>query len=197
MNHKRTATVWAMLMWLAIVLSLVLSACNPVSSQSAAEQDTPAQGPSAAPAGAASRLDSCALLTGADAEALLGAPVAAPSANQVDTGDPNDTRAVSQCLYHTIGDDYKSVSVLVRRGATGENARDALPQIRETNALGGAFEPIGGLGDGALWNHGGAGDQLNVAHGHFLVIASADLGTGEPTLEISKAIAQRVLARLP
>jgi hypothetical protein len=193
MNHKQMAAVWARLIMLAILLGLALSACNAVPSQSATEQDTPVQGPAAA----APELDSCALLTPAEAEALLGAPVAAPSANQVDIGDPNDTRAVSQCLYHTTGDDYKSVSVLVRRGATGEDARDALQQIRETNALGGAFEPIGGLGDGALWNHGGAGDQLNVAQGQFLVIASADLGKGAPTLEISKAIAQRVLTRLP
>jgi hypothetical protein len=38
---------------------------------------------------------------------------------------------------------------------------------------------------------------LTVAQGQFLVIATADLGKGVPTLEVSKAIAQRVLARLP
>jgi hypothetical protein len=171
---------------LALLLSLALAACG-----------APAQGPSAALAGEVPALDTCALLTQADAEALLGAPVAAPSTNQADTGDPNDPRAMSQCLYHTTGDTYKSVSVLIRRGATGENAGDALQQIREANTLGGVMDPVVGLGDGALWNHGGAADQLNVAQGRFLVIASADLGKGVPTLEISKAVAQRVLARLP
>jgi hypothetical protein len=147
--------------------------------------------------GPAPQLDSCTLLTQADAKALLGAPVAAPSTNQIDAGDPNDERAVSQCLYHTGGDDYKSVSVLIRRGATGEQALDGLQQIRKQNVLGGTFEPVAGLGDDALWNHGGEADQLNVVKGRFLVIASADLGTGVPTLDISKATAERVLARLP
>jgi Xaa-Pro aminopeptidase len=104
---------------------------------------------------------------------------------------------VSHCLYHTIGDDYKSVSVLVRRGAAGENARDGLAQIRSANALGGAFEPVAGLGDEALWHHGGDSDQLSAAKGRFLVITSGDLGKGVPTLDISKAVAERVLARLP
>jgi hypothetical protein len=54
-----------------------------------------------------------------------------------------------------------------------------------------------GLGDAALWNHGGDDDQLNVTKGQFLVIAGANLGRGAPTLDISKAAAQRVLARLP
>jgi hypothetical protein len=88
---------------LALLLVLALAACG-----------APAQGPSGALAGEAPALDSCALLTQADAEALLGAPIAAPSTNRADTGDPNDPRAMSQCLYHTTGDTYKSVSVLIR-----------------------------------------------------------------------------------
>jgi hypothetical protein len=197
MDHRDIHPGRVRVILLALLLGLALSACRGGPMQSAAEQDTPAQGPVLAPAGSAPALDSCTLLTQADAEALLGAPVAAPSTNQVDTGDPNDARAVSQCLYHTTGDTYKSVNVLVRRGAAGESAGAGLEQIREPNTLGGAFEPIAGLGDEALWNHSGAGDQLTVAQGQFLVIATADLGKGVPTLEVSKAIAQRVLARLP
>ena len=196
MSHSNMPTRLAMRLLLALLLGLAFAACG-APAQSPAEQGTPVQESVAAPASVTPPLDSCALLTKADAEALLGAPVAAPSTNQFDTGDPNDEHAVSQCLYHTTADAYKSVSVLIRRGATGENAGAALQQIRETNPLGGAIEPLAGLGDDALWSHGGAGDQLNVAKGRFLVIASADLGKGNSTLEISKAIAQRVLERLP
>jgi hypothetical protein len=174
---------------LALLLSLVLAACG------AAPSGYPAATDGAS--GLAPKLDSCALLTQADAEALLGAPVAAPSADQFGGDDPQDERAAAQCLYHTSGEDYKSVSVLVRRGAPGEDARTGLQQIRSTNAPGGTFDPVAGLGDDALWNHGGDDDQLNAAKGRFLVIASADLGKGVPTLEISKAAAERVLARLP
>jgi hypothetical protein len=174
---------------LALLLALLLVACGGASSQAGSGPDTPAR--------PAPRLDSCVLLTQAEVETLLGAPVAAPSADLFGGDDPQDERMAAQCLYHTSGDDYKSVSVLVRRGAAGEDARDSLQQIRTSNALGGAFEPVAGLGDDALWNHGGDSDQLTVAHGRFLVIASADLGKDVPTFDISKAVAQRVLERLP
>jgi hypothetical protein len=75
--------------------------------------------------------------------------------------------------------------------------RRCLQQIREANTLGGVMNPVAGLGDAALWSHVGAADQLNVAQGRFLVIASADLGKGVATLEMSRAVAQRVLPRLP
>jgi hypothetical protein len=168
----------------AIAVAAMLAACGSLGAQIGAP-------------GPPQQLDSCTLLTQADAEALLGGPVAAPSTNQIDAGDQNDERAVSQCLYHTSGDDYKSVSVLIRRGVAGEQALAGLQQLHERNALGGAQEPVTGLGDAALWNHGGDHDQLNVAQGRFLLIASADLGKGVPTLDISKVAAQRVLARLP
>jgi hypothetical protein len=56
------------LILLAQLLVLALATCG-----------AQAQGSSAALAGEAPALDSCALLTQADAEALLGAPVAAPT----------------------------------------------------------------------------------------------------------------------
>jgi hypothetical protein len=189
MNYKPINTSRMTFVLLALLLGLALAACG------AAPSGYPAE--AAGASGPAPKLDSCALLTQADAEALLGAPVAVPSTNQAGGDDPNDERAMSQCLYHTSGDDYKSVSVLVRRGAAGEDARASLQQIRSANALGGTFDPVAGLGDDALWNHGGDDDQLNAAKGRFLVIASADLGKGVPTLDISKAVAERVLARLP
>ena len=94
-----------------LVLAWLLAACG---------------GSGASSSGPAPTLDSCALLTEADAVALLGAPVGAPSTDDVAGDDPQDERAVSQCLYSTSGDEYKSVSVLVRRDVAGLDARSAL-----------------------------------------------------------------------
>jgi hypothetical protein len=196
MTYKHIIVSRLALALLGLALGFGLATCG-TPAPGAAEQDRSTHEQVAAPTGPARPLDACALLTQADAEALLSAPVAPSSAEQFGGGEPQDERAVSHCYYHTTGADYKSVSVLIRRSVEGERARDGLQQIRDTNAIGGTFEPVGGLGEEAIWNHGGADEQLNVAQSQFLVIASADLGKGVPTLEISKAIAQRVLARLP
>jgi hypothetical protein len=153
--------------------------------------------PDAAPSGVVSKLDSCALLTQMDAEELLGASVATPSTNDVTSEDPSDPRAMSQCAYSTTGSEYKSVSVLVRRGSTPAESLAGLQQIREENTLGSRIEPVTGLGDEAFWAQNDYSDQLTVAQGQFMVIASADLGEGISTLDTSKAVVQRVLARLP
>jgi hypothetical protein len=189
MYHKVIHSSRCAFVLFALLLGLALSACGAAPSGQAASQ--------AGTSGPLPKLDSCELLTQADAEALLGAPVAAPDTNHVESDDPADARAMSQCLYNTTGSEYKSVSILVRRANTPEESRAGLDQIREHNALGGTMEPVAGLGDAALWNHGGDDDQLNVTKGQFLVIAGANLGKGVPTLDISKAAAQRVLARLP
>jgi hypothetical protein len=182
MNDKNRLAPRLLLVLLALALGLALASCG-----------APAQ----QPAGAATRLDSCALLTGVDAEALLNAPVGAPSSDQFGGDDPQDERAASQCLYHTVGENYKSVSVLIRRGGPGEDARAGLQQIRNSNPLGGALDPVAGLGEEALWIHGGDADQLAAAKGRFLVIASADLGKNVSTFEASKTIARHVLEQLP
>ena len=180
-----------------LVLAIALAACAGQPAQKPADQGAPGGAPSAALAGAATVIDSCELLTKIDAEAILGAAVAAPRTSQADASVPSDAPAVSQCLYHTTSDDYKSVSLMIRRGAAEEGTGSGLRHMRDSGALGGTVDPIDGLGDDALWSHGGPSDQLVATKGRFLVIASADLGRGVPTLDVSKAIVQHVLDQLP
>jgi hypothetical protein len=195
--HKAIYTKRLPLFLPTLWLALALAACAGQPAQKPAVQGAPGGTSSAAPAGVATAIDSCELLTKIDAEAILGAAVAAPRTSPPDAGVPADSPAVSQCLYHTAGDDYKSVSLMIRRAAAEEGTGSGLRRMRDSGALGGTVDPIDGLGDDALWSHGGPSDQLVATKGRFLVIASADLGRGVPTLDVSKAIVQHVLDQLP
>jgi hypothetical protein len=194
--NKTRYTSW-LLLFASLWLSIALAACARQPAQSPAEQDIPGYAAVAAPTDGVTALDSCELLTKIDAEAILGAAVAAPRTNQAEPSAPADGRAVSQCLYYTTSDDYKSVSLLIRREEPGAGAGSGLRQMRDSGALGTSVEPVDGLGDEAIWSHGGPSDQLVATKGRFLVIASADLGKGVPTLAVSKTIVQHVFAQLP
>jgi hypothetical protein len=139
----------------------------------------------------ASPTDACALIPQADAEALLGGPVAPPTTN----ADEPAGNAVSQCAYASPTS-HRYLTLLVRRSPTTAEAAAAYDRSRSAaRALTGS-DPldVSGIGERAYWT-GGTFRQLNVLQKNAWLIVSADLGDGRDRLEGAKAVARRALAR--
>ncbi len=131
----------------------------------------------------------------ADAEALLGGPVAPPTTN---AGEPAGT-VVSQCAYVSPAT-HRHLTLLVRQSPTPAAAAAAYDRARsEARALTGSdpldVSGIAGIGEKAYWT-GGTFRQLNVLAKNVWLIVSADLGDGRDRLEGAKAVARRALARM-
>jgi len=163
----------------AALLVLCLSACGGSGSKTAQQ---------AAP------LDSCALLTRADAEALLGGPVAEPDRDQVDSHDPSDPTAVSQCHYHTTGEDYRHVGILARRARSASEALQGFESTRDSDVDTTPAQPVSGVGEQAFWRASNGG-QLTTLKGSVMLIVSADAGSADK-LTTTRTAANDALARL-
>ena len=158
-----------------------------------------------APAGVAipsiaNPIDACALLTRADAEALLGGPVAPPTTN---ANEPAGN-VVSQCAYasSTLGPrgNLGHISLLARPFPTAAGAAEAAAAYDRARSLAKALtgsdpQDIAGIGERAYWT-GGTFRQLNVLAKNVWLIVSADLGDGKDWVEAAKAVARRALARI-
>jgi len=173
---------------LAVFAALAFTGCGRPASP---EGRTPVLAAAATP-DTASPIDACALIPPADAEALLGGPVAPPTTN---AGEPADT-VVSQCAYAS-STSHRYLALLVRRSPTAAEARAAYDRTRSAaRALTGS-DPLDvpEIGERAYWT-GGTFRQLNVLQKNVWLIVSADLGDGRDRLEGAKAVARRALARM-
>jgi len=132
-------------------------------------------------------------LTRADAETLLGGPVAEPDRDRVDSDDPSDPTTVSQCHYHTIGEDYRRVGILARRARSASEALQGFESIRDSDADPEPAQVVSGVGEQAFWRASNGG-QLMVLKGQVMLIVSADAGSADKLIS-AKTAANDALAR--
>jgi len=143
----------------------------------------------------ARRIDPCALLTEADAQAALGGPVGQLSMTSVLDDARNSSGDPAQCGYGLEDDPSRTVRLEVRPMADARRAQGALDSARSVLAASGVTD-VAGLGDAAFWA-GGAIHQLHVRQGSTGIVVTCDPGPGKDALAVAKAVAGRALGRLP
>ena len=156
-----------------------------------------AEAPTAPPAGNATSVDACALLSKADAEKILGQPVKDPESPVQGSADFN----VSSCVYHTqTGTALDRVALVVWVVASGDAAyaKTAFETDKQKVPANYNADPVdvAGVGDAAYWV-AGAGNQLMVLKGtvQFSLLASTQKGdTASPEIV---DLAKLVISRLP
>ncbi len=141
------------------------------------------------------RIDPCALLTAADAQAALGGPVGQLSMTSVLDDARNSSGDPAQCGYGLEEDASRTVRLEVRPMADAERAQGALDSARSVLAASGVAD-VPGLGDAAFWA-GGAIHQLHVRQGSTGIVVTCDPGAGRDALAVAKGVAGRALSRLP
>ena len=131
--------------------------------------------------GAAAPLDACALVTRAEAEALLGVAVSEPQPQTV----PGLART---CSYLASGArDSRSVFVWASPQKSADAARKFFDNAkRDTPTLGTTARDQAGLGDGAFWIHG----QLWVLKGKVVLEFTTDNEAN--TLKLAGQVLKRV-----
>ena len=161
---------------LVLMLAALLAACG-----SSAKAQTATGGGSGA-GGAAAPIDACALVTRAEAEALLGVPVGEPQPQTV-------PGLATTCSYLASAlRDSRSVFVWASPQKTADGARKVFDNAkRDAPALGTTARDQAGLGDGAFWIH----NQLWVLEGKVVLQLSADNEAN------TQKLAGQVLKRLP
>ena len=164
---------------LVLALAALLAACG-ASAQAQTAQGT---GAGASTVGAAGTpIDACALVTKAEAEALLGVPVGEPQPKTVQG-------LATTCSYLASGArDSRSVFVWASPQKSADGARKVFDNAkRDAPTLGTTARDQAGLGDGAFWIH----DQLWVLKGKVVLEFTAD------TEANAQQLAGQVLKRLP
>ncbi len=144
-------------------------------------------------AAAADKIDVSAVVTKADAEAILGVPVKnAQGRNKVGADGFYD----SEWSYYAVTGDKALVFDVLLPG------REAPPHLAETmfSVLGpehGKPTNVDGLGDKAIFYHDKTGlDMLNVAKGNVLITIGMHGVPAETALEQEKSLAKNILAKL-
>ncbi len=156
----------------------------------AATSPTPGRQPSsvaarATPAAAAGP-DPCALVTQAEAEAVLAGPSGGPQRER--------TALLSQCQYATAtpsGDAVNAVTVQVFPGsgpATWQLRRATFTKTDPT------VQPVAGVGDEAFWV---ADQRALFVTSHGVIFDVRVPGSGPAALANAKALALKAVARLP
>ena len=160
---------------LVLMLAALLAACG-----SSAKAQT-AKGGGSGAGGAAAPLDACALVTKAEVEALLGAPVDEPQLKTV-------PGVATTCSYLTSdARDSRSVFVWSSPQKSADAARKFFDNAkRDAPSLGTTAREQAGLGDAAYWIH----DQLWVLEGRVVLEFTSD--TEANTLKLAGQVLQRL-----
>jgi hypothetical protein len=161
---------------LVLVLVALLAACG-----SSAKAQT-AKGGGSGASGSGKPIDACALVTKAEAEALLGVPVNEPKPDTIQG-------VVTTCTYLASAPrDSRSVFVWVNPRQTADGARTVLENTKkDAPTLGATAREQAGLGDSAFWIN----NQLWVRQGKVV------LGLWADTEANTQQLAGQVLKRLP
>lgn len=128
------------------------------------------------------------VLTGADAEAILGKTVAAPEVRTT-------AGTVVTCTY--TAKDFSGISMFVRTASNPSTARLLFEKAnKQSEKLAKVNpEPIAKLGDAAYWA-GGDLNQLSVLKGRYWIIFSAQ-SVGDRAKGLTELAAAKALPRLP
>src|SRR5690348_3224822 len=163
-----------------LTMALVSTACDRPGSEAKAPQ---------AAAAPARRIDPCALLTTADAQAALGGPVGQLMMTSVLDDAKNSSGDPAQCGYGLEDDPSRTVRLEVRPMADAARAQGALDSARSVLAASGV-QDVPGLGDAAFWA-GGAIHQLHLRQGSTGIVVTCDPGPGKDALAVAKTVAGR------
>lgn len=141
-------------------------------------------------------LQACELLTPMQLEAVIGESfkVSGPKMHQ-----EREDYWVSNCSYYS---EEKSISaglsIRPNRGQGGAEGLASLEaELKEAFGQGYKLEPVDGVGESAGWES--SSKQLTIFQGPYIMILSAGgptINSGE-ALELSKKLADTVLAKLP
>ena len=161
---------------LVLVLAALLAACG-----TSAKAQT-AKGGGSGAGGSGKPIDACALVTQAEAAALLGVAVGEPQPQTV-------PGLATTCSYLASGArDSRSVFVWASPQKSADGARKVFENAkRDAPTLGTTAREQAGLGDGAFWIH----DQLWVRKGTVVLQFTADSEAH------TQQLAGQVLKRLP
>jgi hypothetical protein len=144
-------------------------------------------------AAAGDKIDVSAVITKADAEAVLGTPVKDAKGRNKEGADGYYDSGWS--YYAVKGDKALVFDVLVP-------GRDAPPHLAATmfSVLppgGGKSTPVNALGDKAIFYHDKTGlDMLNILKGNILITIGMHGVPAKTALEQEKSVASKILARL-
>ena len=160
---------------------LILALAAPLSACGASAKAQPAQG-SGGTAGSGAPIDACALVTQAEAAALLGTPVGEPQPGTL-------PGLATSCSYlPSAPRDSRSVFVWASPQQTADGAKKVFDSAkRDAPTLGTTARDQAGLGDGAFWIH----NQLWVRQGKVALQVSADNEAN------TQQLAVQALKRLP
>ena len=142
--------------------------------------------------------DPAALLTKADAEAVLGAPAGAP--------ETRDNPMGQKIVFYSPAESGKSVRFvqlsLVQTGAMPDkmraNGQSAPKLFADTAQLLGNTKEMPGLGDKAFWGGRGlkAGAGLHVLKGETYFTVGVAMGDEQADLQAAEKLARQILTRL-
>jgi hypothetical protein len=169
---------------------MALVACGRPSRPPARKAPTPAVAARPGPP-----VDACALLTPADAAAILGGEVGAPTRSAV----PGSGETVSQCSYASddsgaVPRSHRFLTLLVRQSpaapAAYDRARAAAKALTGSDPV-----EVSGVGEKAYWT-GGTYRQLTVLAKNVQLVVCVELGDGRDRVEGTKAVARKALSKL-
>lgn len=144
-------------------------------------------------AGKPSAIDSCALITAADAQAVLGGPVKAPEKPVEGEG----VAVVTSCAYRSEASGLNHVTLIARRLDTSSSARSDFDQLKRDMEpqLNVTPSDVAGLGDGAFWA-GGSVNQLAVLKGNAELLIMVNGSQGATPEAAARSLAEKALGRL-
>ena len=124
--------------------------------------------------------DPCSLLTKAEVEAALGAPISEPTQSGI--GTPN-------VICDFRGQAQTGVLLLVNNGSTSAGAKRIFDASRRDT-----YPEVAGLGESAYWQENSGG--IHVLKGSFVVNLDVRPPAGKDRLAFARELATKVLVRL-
>lgn len=137
-------------------------------------------------------IDACALLDAAELREILGAEVG-EGVPGVPADALTDGAPAVDCRW-TTPDNARTLTLVLRRAMSADDARAAMDPVRESFMSGGFTPaPVEGLADDAFF----AFNQLHVRQGTDYITVSITGFSNEEALQAARAAATQSLARLP
>jgi hypothetical protein len=190
---------------LILAVAVLSSACNasaPASTsdgQPSVQSPTPTSEPTTqdpAPANTGG-IDACSLLSKADAESILGAPV--KDAEHPIEG--SEAFTVTSCVYHAdIDSSSDKVSLIVSVSVNGDaqfvKTTFNSDKTSAMDMFGASSVDVLGVGDAAAWT-GGSGNYLAVLKGDVFITLRVSKYQGDTAPQPVVELAKLVVSRLP
>ncbi|HEX3036303.1 MAG TPA: hypothetical protein VHT73_14490 [Thermodesulfobacteriota bacterium] len=144
------------------------------------------------------KIDSCSLVTKAEAESVLGGPVGEPERREFGGGEGQGFN--STCTYSTKSEyAIKSATIMVTKGfgkvSPEEFAKDFEEGMKENMGMEVSLQPISGIGDSAYVYE--EGRQVIVLKDGYQLYITSDSAKENHSAEAAKTLAKKAADRLP